>query len=169
MALKKIIIFNGKQFYNARHLHNHLQKHYKFIHDVTYLQVREATGKKLKSIDKFYKVNYELVYQTEKDSLKKWMQIDEGYERIIAFETRNTDDFIIKYLAMSNERYIMAYRNMRDEMTLAYKPNSLKRIIEIFDKELCEVRYQKILSESSQSDGWHLYQLQPTPIKQNIF
>lgn len=169
MQYKKIIIFNGKQFYNARHLYEHLQKNYKAIHDVTYLQVREATGKRLKSIDKFYNVSYEVVSKTDKAKLKRWMQISEGYEEIIAFRVERFDDFIINYLGMKPTGYLFVYRNTKKQVVLAYKEKQLMDMAQRYNRELAGQLVHNIkLGAELRGDYYH-YVLNPTPIKQNIF
>lgn len=168
--LKKIIIFDGKKFYNARHLYNYLMKYYGAVHPVTYYQVEDATGKRLKSIDKFYKVTYDYVSVKEKESLKRWRQIVEGKEEIIAFEVKCFDDFIIKYAAAKDTRFIYTFKNTRKEIMLAYKPDALMKLAKIYDKVLYEKHYWKIYNDSEiQKFGYRYYQLKPTPIKQNIF
>lgn len=168
--LKKIIIFDGKKFYNARHLYNYLTKYYNAVHPVTYYQVEDATGKRLKSIDKFFKVTYDYVPASEKNSLKRWRQIVEGKEEIIAFEVKCFDDFIIKYAATKDTKNIYTFKNTRQEIMLAYKPDALLRLAKIYDKELYEKHYMKIYLESELHDyGYLYYRLKPTPIKQNIF
>ena len=169
MMLKKVIIFNDKQFYNARHLHDHLEKNYSLIHKVTYLQVREATGKRLKSIDKYYKVSYEMISKSQKAKLKRWMQISEGYEKIVAFETLKVYDFIIKYLGQIDVSYLFTYRNIRDELILAFKHNALINLIQKYNKELWGQLSKNIIESSTAREGYYFYHLQPSSIKQNIF
>ena len=169
MAEKKVIIFNGKMFYNARHLHNHLVKYYSALHKVTYLKVRESTGKRLKSIDKTYKVEYELVSATEKASLKRYMQISEGQEEIIAFEVKKIDDFIIKYLGLKDIGYLYTYKNPRREIMLAYKQLPLLALIKKYNVELHVQMFKNIMAASVLDGDYYRYTLQPSPIKQNLF
>ena len=168
--LKKIIIFDSKRFYNARHLYNYLKKYYDAVHPVTYYQVEDATGKRLKSIDKFYRVTYDYVPSYEKNRLKRWVGISEGYEEIIAFEVKSFDDFIIKYAAIKDTPHIYVFRNTRQELTLAYKSPSLLKLAKKYDKDFSDKHYMKIYTDSELHDyGYYYYRLKPTPIKQNIF
>lgn len=169
MVEKKIIIFNDKMFYNARHLYNHLKNNYSSIHKVTYDQVEKATGKRLQSIDKFFKVGYDMVSASMKKNIKRYVQISEGYEEIVAFETKKFDDFIIKYLGIKNVAHMLIYRNVRDEVMLAYKLPSLTRLAKIYNEQLHDLFVDKILKESYKKDGFYYYKLEPSTIKQNIF
>jgi len=169
MAEKKVIIFNGKMFYNARHLHDHLVKYYSVVHKVTYLKVRESTGKRLKSIDKTFKVEYELVSATKKASLKRYMQISEGQEEIIAFEVKKFDDFVIKYLGLKDVGYLFTYKNPRKEIMLAYKDLYLLALIRRYNEELHMQIFNNIKEASTLDGEFYRYILQPSPIKQNLF
>lgn len=166
---KKIIIFDGKMFYNARHLYNFLVKYYSFVHPVTYYQVEDATGKRLRSIDKFYKVTYDYVSKEMKDKIKRYMQISEGYEEIIAFDSKTIDDFLIKYLGVRDVGYLFLYRNIKKEITLAFKPFALKKIIDKFDHNLADIYLERIQSESELVKDYYHYLVKPTSIRQNIF
>lgn len=166
---KKILMFDNKMFYNAKHLYNYLTRYYSSVHKVTYLQVQDATGKKHKSIDKFFKVNYEYVTVKEKLNIRRYQAICEGYEEIIAFENKTVDDFIIKYLSMKNINYLFLYRNPKKEALLAFKVNSLRTLLEKYNKDLKELYLQKILDQSIMINGYYHYVLKPTSIKQNIF
>lgn len=170
IELKKIIIFDNKRFYNARHLYNYLQKYYRGIHPVTYYQVEDATGKRLQSIDKFFKVTYDYVISSQKDKLKRWMQVSEGYEEIIVFDVKSFDDFIIDSANSKDILYIYIFKNTRQEIMLAYKPSSLITLAKKYDKNLWESHFQKVFSESElKKDKYYYYYIKPTPIKQKIF
>lgn len=167
---RKVIVFNNKYFYNARHLYDHLVKNYFTLHPVSYYQVEEATGKKLKSIDKFYKVTYDYISKAKKEKLRRWKLISEGYEEIIAFDVKTLDDFVIKYAMTVDTAFLYVFKNTRDEITLAFKPNSLIKLAQKYSPDLWEAHYQKILDESElKNDHYYYYELKPTPIKQNIF
>jgi len=133
------------------------------------MQVQDATGKKLKSIDKFFKVKYEYVDVPTKKRIKKYTQIVEGYEEIIAFENKTVDDFILKYLAVKDFGFVYAYRNPKKEMMLAYRVYNLKKLIELYDENLADIYLEKILKDSVKINGFYHYALKPTSIKQNIF
>jgi hypothetical protein len=168
--LKKIIIFNNKRFYNARHLYNYLQKYYRGIHPVTYFQVEDATGKRLQSIDKFFKVTYDYVVPSQKQKIKRWVPLIEGYEEIIAFDIKCFDDFIIKYAGTKTTTGIYTFRNTRQELMLAFKPNSLISLAKKYSKDLWEKHYEKIFKDSELKENkYYYYNLKPTDIKQNIF
>ena len=169
MAEKKVIIFNNKMFYNARHLYDHLNKHYSAVHKVTYLKVRESTGKRLKSIDKTFKVQYEIVTATKKASLKRYMQISEGQEEIIALDVKKFDDFIIQYLGLKDIGYLFTYRNTRKEIVLAYKEHALLPLIKRYNEEL-HMQILDYIKEASTLDGeFYYYIMEPSNIKQNLF
>lgn len=169
MELKKVIVFDDKMFYNAKHLFRYLNKYYIDVHKVTYYQVQDATGKRLKSIDKFFKVTYEDVPAVLKNRIKRYMQIDEGFEDIVAFEAKTFDDFIIKYLGVKDVGYMFTFRNPKKEIMLAYKIPALTKLAKLFDKDLFDLYVKRIIDESFVRDNFYYYKLSPTPIKQNIF
>lgn len=166
---KKILVFDNKMFYNARHLYNYLDRYYSSTHKVTFYQVQEATGKRLKSIDKFFKVTYEYIPLGLKQKIRRYIQINEGYEPVYVFETKTIDDFLIKYLTAKDVGYLFIYRTPKKELMLAFKPFVLKKVVEKFDSNLADIYMNKIVSESTMRKDFYHYALKPTSIKQNIF
>ena len=166
---KKVIIFDDKMFYNARHLYEYLDRYYYSVHKVTYLQVEDATGKKLASIDKFFKIKYEYVDKTTKLKIKRYNQIKEGYEEIVAIENKTVDDFLIRYLGAKEVGYLFTYKTPKKELYLAFKVPYLRALLNKYNENLSEIYLQKIINESIIKNGYYHYPLKPTSIKQNIF
>lgn len=169
MELKKIIIFDGKMFYNAKHLYQYLDKYYSSVHKVTYYQVQDATGKRLKSIDKFFKVTYEYVSKEMKNKIRRYSNITEGFEDIVCFDVKSIDDFIIKYMAVKQLGFLYVYKNPKKEINLAFKIPALKALIKKYDSNLADIYLDKIVSESILIKGFYHYLLKPSSVKQNIF
>lgn len=168
----KVAKFDGRLFYNARHLHNYLVAYYGNIKSVTYEKVAYAISKRLKTIDRFYNIEIVEISATMKRYLKLWMRINQGYEHMVAFETNTLDEFIIKYNDLRMLRGIYPYYNMnKSSILLAYKPNVLIKLAKIFDKHDWEMHYQSIFNNSwyDEEDGHHYYKLQIASIRQNIF
>lgn len=170
MTSKKVVVFNGKQFYNARHLYNYLHANYFRVHEISYQKVLDAVSKRLKSADKFFKLDYVEVSATRKKRLKRYIPINEGYEEIIALIVNNVDDFIIQYLAIKDHPLIMTYKDLRNKPILAWKGVALLRLCEKYKPEYADKLANKIMGMATLgSDGYMRYELQPTSIKQNIF
>jgi hypothetical protein len=169
MEQKKILIFDDKMFYNARHLYNYLDKYYSSVHKLTFFQVQDATGKRLKSIDKFFKVTYDYVHKSRKDRVRRYMQINEGYEEIVCFDSKTVDDFLIKYLGVKDIGYLFIYKNPKKEIILAYKESHLRKIIQKYNKDLADIFLDKIKQDSIFKGDYYHYMLKPTSVKQNIF
>ena len=168
MTEKKIIIFNDKQFYNAKHLYDYLTKYYYHVHQVDYLTVRSATGKRLKSIDKVFQVSYEMVSESHKQRIKKYMQITEGYEYITAFDIKNFDDFIIHTLSLRDIGYLYVFKNTRKQLVLAYKMSQLKKLATAYNAQLVEHFMTYIVANSYLYENYHYYYLNPSQFKQII-
>jgi hypothetical protein len=169
MVEKKIIIFNDKMFYNARHLFLYIEKYYMSVHHVDYLTIRNATGKRLKSIDKFYNVSYEMVSESHKQKIKRYMQISEGYEHIVAIDIKNFDDYIIHILSMKDIGYLYVFRNPKKQLVLCYKDIPLKKLASSYHEQLQDQLMTYVKQHSFKYDTNYYYYLNPSQIKQNIF
>ena len=168
----KVAVFDGRMFYNARHLYTYLTNYYSNIHEITYKDVAYTVAKKLKTVDKFFKVEFKEVSATMKKYLKYWARIDEGYEQMIAFETTTLDEFVIKYNDARMLTGIYPYYNMnRSEIILGYRPKALERIAKRYDKHEWESHYQYIINNSwiDETNGHHFYKMQISNIRQRVF
>lgn len=168
--MKTIVVFNDKQFYNARHLHNHLMKNYLIIKEVTYEQVQSAVNKRLKTIANFFRIEFTQVSQSQKKSLQRYMAISEGYEEMISIVVNNFDDFIIQYLALKPMKSMMTFRNSKKQIVLAWKGNMLKALAKRYRPLYHETHFNNVKDNSElKSDGFNYYIMNPSSIKQNIF